>query len=173
LPYKSTFYEGALKVPLIIAGPGIPKGKRCASFVDWLDLHKTFLTLNGIESAGFEQGIDLSPVLEQPQKIIKEEAFSELTDCAMVMDNRYKLVLCSNGDGELYDLNEKPQEVINHFNDTGFSEIKERLTQKLFGHFISNNRVKRFGGGTHESEKIRKDAFDQIRLQINRGDFSG
>ena len=172
LPYKQTFYEGALKVPLIIAGPGIPNGRRCESFVDWLDLHKTFLTLNGIETAGFEQGIDLSPVLEQPEKIIREEAFSELTDCAMVVDKRYKLVLCSNGEGELYDLDEKPQEVVNHFNDPAFSKIKESLTQKLMGHFISNNRVKRFGGGTHPTEQIRINAFDQIRLQISRGDFS-
>jgi arylsulfatase A-like enzyme len=172
LPFKSTFYEGALKVPLIITGPGVAKGKRCASFTDWLDLHKTFLALNDIKAEGFEQGEDILPLLEQPAKIIKDVAFSELSNCAMAMDKRHKLVLCSGGDGELYDLEEKPQETINHFNDPAFSEIRGRLTQKLVQHFISNSRVQRFGGGTHKSEDVRKGAFENIRQRIKNGDFT-
>lgn len=172
LPFKQTFYEGALKVPLIISGPDISQGKRCTSFVDWLDLHKTFLALNGIKSEGFEQGMDISPLFEQPEKILKEEGYSELPDCVMVMDQKHKLVCCSNGEGELYDLEESPQEVINHFNDAAYSEIKNNMTQKLIKHFLSNNRFQRFGGGTHKNEEVRITAFDKIRQRIKNGDFS-
>ena len=57
LPFKSTYYESALMVPLIIRGPGIPAGTRCSSFIDWIDLHATFLALAGIEIPDHVQGI--------------------------------------------------------------------------------------------------------------------
>ncbi len=147
LPFKSTFYESSLKVPLIIAGPGVAGGRRCGSFIDWLDLHVLFRKLAGIPVPDFVQGRDVSPLLADPSLPLRQDAFSELLGAAMVTTAGHKLVLCDDGDGELYDLREKPLEVRNHFRDPEYRDVRQDLESRLVRHLLGHSRVRRFGGG--------------------------
>jgi choline-sulfatase len=171
LPFKSTYYEGALNVPLIIAGPGVPAGERCSSFVDWLDLHRTFLLLADILPGDHVQGEDLRPLMSRPGQGGREEAYSELTGSVMVTTEKYKMVLCDDGDGELYDLSERPKEVVNHFHDPAHAEIRKDLTAKIARRLTANARIRRFGGGRHADDEERKQAFKAIRLRVESGDL--
>jgi len=173
LPFKSTFYDGALKVPLIMAGPGIPRGRRCVSFTDWIDLHRTFLSLAGIEPEDHVQGEDLQPLLEDPDLILRKEAYSELTGCAMILTQHHKLVVCDNGEGELYDLSESPMEVTNHFHDPKLSDIRRDLSERLLRRLIAYGRIRRFGGGRHEDDAGRKAAFEEIALRMQNHTYPG
>jgi len=173
LPFKSTFYEGALKVPLIVAGPGIPGGRRSASFTDWIDLHRTFLSYAGLIPGDHVQGCDLAPVLADPGLVLREEAFSELPGCAMVTDGFHKLVVCDDGDGELYDLAEPEPEVANHFRDPAWSEIRRSLSEKLLRRLVAYGRVKRFGGGRHADDEGRKTTFATLAKRLRDGEFPG
>jgi arylsulfatase A-like enzyme len=88
IPFKETFYESALMVPLIIRGPGVAAGARCGAQVNWLDLHATFLSLAGIEVPDHVQGRNIAALLTEPENLIDGEtgepdpyyqiAFSEL-----------------------------------------------------------------------------------------------
>jgi arylsulfatase len=179
LPFKETFYQSALMVPLIVQGPGVAAGSRCSAQVNWLDLHATFLGLAGIEVPDHVQGRDISRLFAEPENLVEREtgepdpyyqiAFSELLGGAMVCDGRYKLVLCDDGDGELYDLEERPLEVNNHFRDPSFREIREQLRGRLAAHLIGHSRVRSFGGGRHPSDPQRDGCFAEIRRQIGAG----
>jgi arylsulfatase len=171
LPFKSAFYEGALRVPLIIAGPGVPRGRRCASFIDWIDLHRTFLCLAGIEPGDHVQGLDARALLTDPGASLREDGFSELSGSAMICTRRHKLVLCDDGDGELYDLEEEPLEVKNRFGDPALAGTRRELTERLADRLIAHARVRRFGGGRHADDEQRRLAFRDIQLRLERGDF--
>ena len=49
---KFTLYEGGVRVPLIIAGPGVPVGEQSAVMVNSTDLFATLLELTGSELPG-------------------------------------------------------------------------------------------------------------------------
>lgn len=49
---KMTHYEGSARVPLIIAGPGVPAaGRTETSLVSLLDIFPTFVDLAGVDPA--------------------------------------------------------------------------------------------------------------------------
>jgi arylsulfatase A-like enzyme len=181
LPFKETFYESALMVPLIASGPGVAKGKRCSAQVNWLDLHATFLSLAGIDVPDHVQGRDIGALFGGPENLIDPEsarpdpyyqvAFSELLGGAMVCTHRYKLVVCDDGEGELYDLEEQPLEVNNHFRDPAYREIREELNLRLTAHLVGHSRVRSFGGGRHPSDPDRDRCFAEIRRRIEAGEL--
>jgi arylsulfatase len=181
LPFKETFYQSALMVPLIVRGPGVAAGARSNAFVNWLDLHATFLSLAGIEVPDHVQGRDISHLFAEPENLADREtgkpdpyyqiAFSELLGAAMVCNGRYKLVLCDDGDGELYDLEERPLEVNNHFRDPSFRELREQLSGQLAAHLVGHSRIRSFGGGRHPSDPQRDSCFAGIRRQIAAGEL--
>lgn len=173
LPFKSTYYEGSLMVPLIVRGPGAATGMRCASFVDWLDLYATFFALAGIPLPDHAQGRDISRLLAAPGEPGKEEAFSELLGSAMVRTRTHKLALGDDGSGELYELSEQPLEVHNRFDDPALREVREELAGRLVRHLLAHSRVRSFGGGRHGPDPERTARFDEIREKLSRGAYPG
>lgn len=173
LPYKGTFYEGSLKVPLIVCGPGVTRNRRCRSFVDWVDLHRTFLEIAGIRPGAHVQGQDLRGLLHDPAGPGRTEGFSELLGRAMVSTDRYKLVLCDDGDGELYDLQQRPLEVHNHFHDPDWKHLRTSLGDTLMQRLLSYSRVTRFGGGAYPSDQGRDRALAEARRVAALGGFAG
>ena len=91
-------------VPLIMRGPLVAEGKRSSTFVDWIDIHATFLALSGIGLPDHAQEMDMSAVLSYPQARMKDETLSELLGRKMIWTEKHKLVICDDGSGELYDL---------------------------------------------------------------------
>jgi len=173
LPFKATFYENALMVPLIVRGPGVVRGGRSHSLVDWLDLHATFLSLAEIPIPDHAQGKDISSLFKDPDRSVRQEAFSELLGRTMVRTTEHKLVLCDDGTGELYDLEETPLEVHNHFGDPAFRAIQEELTGRIVNHTLSHSRVRSFGGGRHAPDIEREERFEIIRAKAAKDEYPG
>jgi len=57
--HKQFLYEGGIRVPLIIAGPGIPQGEVRDDLVSGIDLGATSLVQAGIKVPFYMQGMDL------------------------------------------------------------------------------------------------------------------
>lgn len=60
---KGTFYEGGIRVPLIVRGPGIKADRFCDEAVSGIDLFPTFCELAGEKTRGVE-GVSLLPLLD-------------------------------------------------------------------------------------------------------------
>jgi arylsulfatase A-like enzyme len=61
---KQNCYEHSVRVPLILAGPGIDAGKRCDQPVYLLDIFPTLCTLTGLPCPPGCEGKDFSPALQ-------------------------------------------------------------------------------------------------------------
>jgi len=75
---KGSPYKMDSQVPLVIAGPGIPAGRR-ASLASNLDLAPTFEQLAGLTSPTYRSGVSLVPNLRQPSTRVHRYAFLEHT----------------------------------------------------------------------------------------------
>ncbi len=117
--YKMNFYERAVRVPLIIAGPGIKTRRRVADAVSHLDLLPTLSSIVGARVNGAElDGRDLSPALKGealPKGDVIGEYMGEGYDAPVVMIRRgaQKFVLSATDGAELYDLARDPHELRN------------------------------------------------------------
>ena len=129
---KSNYYDGALRVPLVIAGPGVESGRVSDALVQINDLGPTFLDLAGAEPLVDSDGVSLRPVLEGRARGVHDYAYSGLnqrsasrgnpegranvrdTRFDVVIDGRYKLAVDhSNGRELLFDGNADPGELNN------------------------------------------------------------
>jgi hypothetical protein len=76
LKYGKTYVdEGGVRVPMVVAGPGVPSGRQFDGLVSQLDYFPTILKLTGAEIApGHKKelsGLDISPVLAgRSQKVV-------------------------------------------------------------------------------------------------------
>jgi arylsulfatase A-like enzyme len=63
---KWTAYEEDIHVPLVVRGPGVPKGRTLEHMVLNNDLAPTFADLAGVKTPPFVDGRSLVPLLEDP-----------------------------------------------------------------------------------------------------------
>jgi|Transcript_19691 iduronate 2-sulfatase len=83
---KHTNFELSLQVPLIIRAPWLPQsaGKHTSSFVELVDLYRTLASLAGLPAdaiAADVDGGDNADLLSSPQKVLKQEAYSQYSRC--------------------------------------------------------------------------------------------
>jgi arylsulfatase A-like enzyme len=73
---KGSCYEGGVRVPLIVRGPGVVKGKTTAEPVYACDLYPTLLRAAGLADKAKEgiDGVDFTPVLRNPKAKLSREA---------------------------------------------------------------------------------------------------
>lgn len=77
---SGTLYDEVIRVPLIMAGPGIPRGRLVTTQVEGVDLMPTILDLLKITPPPFIQGRSLLPLL-QGRRHRPQVAFAETTVC--------------------------------------------------------------------------------------------
>ncbi|WP_101523131.1 sulfatase-like hydrolase/transferase [Nocardioides houyundeii] len=75
---KGTAYDTDIRVPLLIAGPGIAPGAR-AEMTSNLDLAPTFEELAGLQPAAFRSGTSLVPTFTDPTLRTRDHVFVEHT----------------------------------------------------------------------------------------------
>lgn len=131
--YKMTFYDRAIRVPLIVAGPGI-KRQRVRAPVSHLDLLPTFLDLVDKEVArdGLD-GASLWPSLTRgaaPKGELVGEYCGEGYDApvAMIRRGRHKFLHSRHLQPELYDLEADAGELRNLAREPELRKLVEALT---------------------------------------------
>lgn len=138
LPFKAFFYDSMVHVPLILRGPGVPRGERAGSLVSTLDLIPLFFQSCGVEAPPTLQGLDISPLLQEPSATLREAAFSEIAGRAMVQTQDHKYAHYVDGSAELYDLRADPQEVDNLAGRGDVVDIERELGALLLEHWLAN-----------------------------------
>ncbi len=127
--HKTVFYEGALRIPLVIAGPGIKSIGTSDALVELADMAPTILEMAGLEATFPMDARSLVPVLRGDRKEFREKQISEVGCSKMLYDGRYKYMEHSRDLDELYDLENDPQELENlvQSNEEKANDMSSRL----------------------------------------------
>ncbi|MEP7204503.1 MAG: choline-sulfatase [Ilumatobacteraceae bacterium] len=115
--YKMNFFEGACRIPLIVAGPGIAAAI-ASETVSLLDVMPTLLDLAGSERPELADGSSLLPILGgdyEPQRTVYGEYLGEgaIAPILMIRRGEFKYVYCEADPPQLYDLATDPDELVN------------------------------------------------------------
>jgi arylsulfatase len=139
------FYESLVHVPLIFSWPGhFAAGLRNNALVELTDLVPTLLDAVGLPTTPHVQGRSLMPILtgaanpEMHRDFVRSEYHDALNQrfashANMLRDDRYKLVVYHGQEvGELYDLQEDPDEFVNLWDEPDWQVLKSVLVKRLF-----------------------------------------
>jgi arylsulfatase A-like enzyme len=109
---KQNLYEHSLRVPLILAGPGIPAGESGALCYLY-DLYPTFCELTGLSSPATVQGKSLLPVIRGEQASVRDSIFCAYRDSQrMVCNETWKLIVYPKiGRQQFFNLGSDPDEL--------------------------------------------------------------
>ncbi|MBI4906761.1 MAG: sulfatase-like hydrolase/transferase [Acidobacteria bacterium] len=72
---KQNVYDHSVRVPLMISGPGIPKGKRSDAFTYHFDIYPTICKLAGLPVPEMVEGEDLAPLWKGQKKAVRDSVF--------------------------------------------------------------------------------------------------
>ncbi len=103
----------ALRVPLIVAGPGIEGGRTSDALVELIDVNPTICQLAGLPPQEKIDAMSLAPVLRGETDGHRTEAVSAIRGFRCIRTEGHKLIDNYGGPNELYDLAADPQELHN------------------------------------------------------------
>jgi arylsulfatase A-like enzyme len=109
---KQNLYEHSMRVPLIIAGPGIPANQRTDAMCYLFDVLPTLGALSGVTGPKTSEGLDLSATLRKPATPARTSLmFAYQKVQRALRDERYKLIRYPQVDRtQLFDLVADPAE---------------------------------------------------------------
>lgn len=133
-------YEGLLRVPLIVRGPGFPAGRVSADPVSTLDLGPTLCDCAGASPLQPQHGASLRAVIEgrgsrslalNEWELLPSRAGVALSLRAVRTRTAKLTVDLRSGAGELYDLAADPLEERNLFDDPSAAGLRQDLEAML------------------------------------------
>ena len=130
-------YDGLLKVPMIVKGPGVPVGKRVEDPVSTLDLTATFCDYAQTDAQLPQHGSSLRKLIETDGDS-REFAMNEwellptrvgvALSLRTVRTKTHKLVYdYQSQKGQMYDLENDPHELNNIYDDPNVANIQGAL----------------------------------------------
>ncbi|MGH7129212.1 MAG: sulfatase, partial [Planctomycetaceae bacterium] len=132
---KTTLFENAARVPLIISVPGMKTaGKSTGSLAEMVDFYPTLAELAGLPSPKHLSGVSLKPVLDDAAATPRDSALTQYASGYSVRTPRYRYTEWGeNGrDGaELYDHKTDPQEMVNLAGRSDHAATIAELSQLL------------------------------------------
>lgn len=144
------FYEGLVRVPLIVSGPGVKAvGARSAALVELTDIAPTLLELAGVDAPTRMQGRSLTKLFADPDAAHRDAVRCEYYHAlnpnpagraaitgsygTMYRDRRHKLcVYHGHPYGELYDLEADPEEFENLWDSPDHADVRFDLMKRSF-----------------------------------------
>jgi len=129
-------YEGLLRVPMIVRGPGVPAGKRVSEPVSTLDLGPTFFDYGAAKPLLDQHGTSLRPLIEgdATRNFARNEwglcpgRVGVALELRTVRTRTHKLTIdLISGEGELYDLQMDQGEMNNLFGTAEAESIQKQL----------------------------------------------
>lgn len=156
--FKHTIWEEATRVPFIVVDPrNKNRGMECEQPISLVDIYPTVIDFCGLPTEPNKKGngipldgFSIKPLLDDPINGIWEGPSVALIALApnethlqesvvgavnkqhyAVRSKRWRYVLCSNGEEELYDHKNDPQEWTNLASNTEYQGVKQELKKEL------------------------------------------
>lgn len=132
---KVSLRDESSGVPLIISVPGHQPAV-CDSLVELIDLYPTISKLCGLEPPAHLQGKDISPLLSDPQRTVRDAAFSvaPMRKGFLLREDRWAYIQYkedASGGIELFDTVADPQQFHNLAKSLDHQKTVERFKQQL------------------------------------------
>lgn len=132
---KTTLFENAARVPLIIAGPGVEaKGQTTTAPAEMVDFYPTLAELADLKVPPSVAGVSLAPVLRDPQARPRDSAFTQYASGYSIRTEAYRYTEWGE-EGEqgreLYIHASDPQEMKNVGDDPAHAETVAALAKRL------------------------------------------
>jgi arylsulfatase A-like enzyme len=126
---KQSVFEHSMRVPLIVAGPGIPRGKSTTAFSYLLDVFPTLCDVIGIPCPPGLEGESLRPLWEGTKERVRDSVFLPFLQIQRaVRDERWKLIAYPEiRHLQLFDLQLDPDERTNLINRADCAQRVQRL----------------------------------------------
>ena len=115
--YKMSMYEGSVRVPLVIAGPGIRQGLRVPNLVSLIDICPTLMQMADLSPRESLDGESLLPLATGQTAESRNRAYACFTGITlntsayMLRKDRWKYVAFAGYPPELFDMENDPQEL--------------------------------------------------------------
>jgi choline-sulfatase len=163
--FKMCFFEGSVRVPLMISTPGWSP-RQVDTPVSTLDVTPTLCSLAGLDITALKRwtdGEDLSGLAQQstgrspvPMEYAAEGSIAPLV---AIRDGRYKLTICENDPPMLFDLETDPNE---RYNLAGDPHHQAALAS-LMGQVKSRWDLASFDASVRESQARRQVVYKALR----------
>lgn len=138
-------YEEITHIPFIVRWPGVVGENTVYSCpVSHIDIAPTIMDVMDIPVPRLLEGDSLAPVLEDPEKQVKDTVFMEFgryeidhdgfggyQPVRAVYNGRYKLVINLMTSDELYDLEKDPEEMVNLIHSKEHTAIRDELHDRI------------------------------------------
>jgi len=116
--YKMSMYEASVRVPLVMAGPGIQHGQRVANLVSLIDLCPAFMEMAGLPTRSGLDGESLLPLATEHTAGSRDWAYACFMGCTlntsayMLRKGRWKYVAYAGHAPQLFDIQNDPEELV-------------------------------------------------------------
>jgi arylsulfatase A-like enzyme len=130
---KLWYYEESLTIPVLMSGPGVPKGREVATPLTNPDIATTLLAAAGAEDPHEPDGVDILPWLRAPEqaRVVPIEAWPTTDGTSRLWSGvrvgRWTYIELKTGGVELYDRTTDPYEMNNLADDPAHAETVEQL----------------------------------------------
>ena len=132
---KTTLFENATRIPLIITGPSVKQlNKSAEGLVEMVDIYPTLTELAGLKTPKFVAGKSLVPILNDATASIRESALTQFQNGYSIRTSRYRYThwgADGEAGNELYDHSNDPEELVNLSQNDKYSDIVKQLSQML------------------------------------------
>lgn len=150
---KQSLWECSSHVPLIIAGPGLPRGQKCDRPVQLLDLYPTLLALLELPANSRNEGHSLLPLLENPHAEWPHAAVTTYgPNNHAVQTERYRYIRYADGAEEFYDHRNDP----NEWNNVAAEPSHQAVIDSLKVHLPAVNAPNARGSSYNFNDYFRR-----------------
>ena len=139
---KEDIYEHGVRIPLVMAGPGIAENSRNDAYVYLYDIFPTLCEKVGIDVPESVDGKSFVHLLDgEHGESFRDELYLIFDNFVRgVKDEKYKLIEYRNGDAQedkwtfLYDIQNDPWETENLANDEKYADKVREMRDKIIRH---------------------------------------
>ncbi|HSF02448.1 MAG TPA: sulfatase, partial [Solirubrobacterales bacterium] len=134
---KRHIYEESIRVPLVMRGPGIPRGVTIPDLSINADLAPTIVDAADAVPGLVMDGRSLIPVAQQPgieqgrELLIENEVYYQQPSFNAIRTQRYMYAEHATGEKELYDLQKDPFELQSRHNAGAYASVRSALANRL------------------------------------------
>ena len=133
---KQNCYEHSVRVPLVFAGPGIPKNTKTDASAYLFDIFATLCELSGTNIPASVEGISLVEAMNDPNQKVRRTLYFAYTDVhRAVKHDGYKLIEYVVGHKhtmtQLFDLENDPYELNNLADSPSHADKLSLMREKL------------------------------------------